>query len=145
MADVSQNILEAIRAVLIGDGTLTALVPAAKILMQDSSYPASYPAIRLALSGSGGDSVIASVEFGTVFLRIYYQGDGEVYTNLYPIRARVKILLSGETSWEDVTDSDVEVHEIYEYSCSPVIVENEADMQNVYSLNTQYAYTAINK
>ena len=144
MADVTQNTLEAIRAVLIGDATLIAIVPAAKIKMKDSPYPATYPAITLAISGSGGNSVIADVEFGRVDLRIYYQG-AQAATNLYPIRARVKTLISGATSWADVTDADVEVHELYEYSCSPVITENEANMKNVYSLNTLYAYTAINK
>lgn len=144
MADVSQNTLEAIRAVLIGDGALTAIVAATEIGMQDNPYPAAYPAITLAQSGSSGASVIAKVEFGTLYLRMYYQGDSP-YTNLLPIRARVRELLNVEDSWESVSDADVEVHEIYEYSGGKVMVENEADMQNVYSLNTQYAYTAVNK
>lgn len=141
MADLDYNLLIAVRAVLIGDGTLTALVNAANIKPQDSPYPAAYPAITLAFGSEVGDRVIPDSLFGRFYIRIYNQGE-KPYFNLYKMRDRVKTLLSARSSTSDITDANITAHRFYEEFCSTVISETETEDQEVYSLNSRYRFIA---
>lgn len=144
MANLDYNLLIAVRAVLIGDGTLTALVSATNIKPQDSPYPVSYPAITLSFGSEIGDNDIADSLFGRYHVRIYYQGS-KPYLNLYSIRDRVKLLLSARSSTSDVTDSNVTAHRFFEEFCSPVISEDETADKEVYSLDSRYRFIATDK
>ena len=136
MAGIEGNLIEAVRAVLIGDSTLVALVPAAKIRPKDSPYPAAYPAIALSTSGSRAGNYAGTWE-GLFYLRIYHQG-ASPYGSLDAILKRVRALLDSETSFSSISDSDVTVHSFDEVTYSEIIVETEAPVKETYSLNGHY-------
>lgn len=143
MAGVEGNLIEAVRAVLIGDGTLTALVPAANIKPKDSPYPAAYPAITLSPTGSrSGD--FTSTWQGLFWIRIYHQG-ASPYGSLDAILDRVRALLDSETSFSDISDSDITIHIFDEVTYSEVIVEDESPVKETFSKNGYYRVLLTDK
>lgn len=145
MANLDYNLLVAVRAVLIGDGTLTGLVPADQILPQESPYPAVYPAITLSLMGSRGRSDISNSLSGVFYIRMYYKG-AKPYFNLDQIHSRIKALLDQTPNAEsDVTDANVRAHRFYEDFCSTMIIEDEAIVPEVRSLSSNYIFLAADE
>jgi len=143
MASIERNLMEAVRAVLIADGTLTALVPATQIRPKDSPYPAVYPAISLSAPGSRAGGFAGTWD-GLFWVRIYHQG-ANPYGSLYAIQDAVRVLLDSETAFSDISDSDVGVDLFREVTASEVIVEDEAPVRETYSINMPYRVLAKDK
>ncbi len=145
MANLKYNLFAAVRAVLIGDATLVALVPVDQILPQESPYPAVYPAITLSLSGNRQGANVPGGMFGVFHVRMYYKGE-KPFLNLDQIHSRVKVLLDQTPIAEsDVSDANVRVHRFFESFCSTMIIEDEAIVPEVRSLNSNYTYLATDE
>lgn len=145
MANLDYNLLVAVRAVLIGDATLIALVPADQILPQEGVYPAEYPAITLSLMGNRGGANVPDSLVGVFHIRMYHQGSKPFY-NLDQIHSRVKVLLDQTPIAESgVSDANVRVHRFFESFCSTMIVEDEAIVPEVRSLNSNYSFLATDE
>jgi len=143
MAGIERNLIEAVRAVLIGDATLIALVPAAQIVPKSSPYPAVYPAITLSPTGSRDGGYVGTWR-GLFWIRIYHQG-ASAYGSLDAILGRVRALLDSDTSFASISDSDITVHRFNEVTYSEIIDEDESPIDETYSLNGYYRVIATDE
>lgn len=126
--------IEAVRNVLIGDAGLTALVPAAQIILTRGSLPVVYPAITLAESLlENGNPYNMEGDF---WIRMYTQ-DSKKDRALSAIHGIVFPLVGREGAVLDITDADVTFHNFDQVFSSEPIYEPEVDI-NTWSLNTRY-------
>ena len=126
--------IEAVRNVLIGDATLTALVPADQIIAARGTLPVTYPAITLAedLIEDGNSHNME----GLFYIRIYTQNPKKdralsaIHKIVFPLVGRVGSAL-------DITDADVTFHEFRQVFGTQAIHEPEVDV-DTWSLTTHY-------
>lgn len=128
------DVIEAVRNVLIADGTLTALVPAAQIVAARGTLPVVYPAITLAedLIEDGNDFNLE----GLFYIRIYTQ-DAKKDRALSAIHKAVFPLVGRNGAALNITDSDVTIHEFRQVFGTQPIHEPEVDI-DTWSLTTHY-------
>lgn len=128
------DVIEAVRNVLIGNGTLTALVPAGQIIAARGTLPVTYPAITLSedLIEDGNDFNME----GLFYIRIYTQ-DAKKDRALSAIHKAVFPLVGRNGAALNITDSDVTFHEFRQVFGTQPIHEPEVDI-DTWSLSTHY-------
>ncbi len=126
--------IEAVRNVLIGNGALTALVPAAQIIAARGTLPVTYPAITLSedLIEDGNDFNME----GLFYIRIYTQ-DAKKDRALSAIHKAVFPLVGRNGAALNITDSDVTFHEFRQVFGTQAVHEPEVDV-DTWSLTTHY-------
>lgn len=128
------NALEAVRNVLIGSSTLTALVPARQIIFARGTLPVTYPAI--ALSEDFIEDGNSHIQEGLFYIRIYTQ-DSKKDPALSAIQNIVLPLLGRLGGSLNITDADVTIHEFRQVFVTQPIKEPEIDI-DTWSLTTHY-------
>lgn len=128
------DVLEAVRNVLKGNGSLTALVPADQIIFAREALPVVYPAITLSedLIEDGNSHNLE----GLFYIRMYTQ-DGRKDHALSAIHNAVFPLVGREGAALNITDATVTVHEFRQVFASQSIHEPEVDI-DTWSLQTNY-------
>lgn len=139
MPGIKHNTLKAIRDALVGDGTLTELVPAAKIRTGSSPTPTEFPCITLDFDG--GRNGYPGTRGGTLFVTIY-SADDQPTVALYAIEDAVNDVLDGNSI--DISNADVAIHLMINTFESVVIPEKEI-REDVYSIALQYSYASATK
>lgn len=124
-------ILRAIRNKLIGDSTLTAMVPADDITTGYNAEAANYPCILLGISAGGASTQITGVAKTTLSIDVYSNGGKRQLWNIYNrIRA---IIHNNEVG---ITDAYRTFHAIHEVS----VDENRYDRTHrVWQLTAKYS------
>lgn len=128
------DVIEAVRNVLVGNGALTTLVPAAQIIAARGTLPVVYPAITLSedLIEDGNDFNLE----GLFYIRIYTQ-DAKKDRALSAIHKAVFPLVGRNGAALNITDSDVTFHEFRQVFGTQPIHEPEVDI-DTWSLTTHY-------
>jgi hypothetical protein len=139
MPGLRHNTIVAIRAALVADGTLTALVPATKIRTGYNPTPTDFPCIAIRIDG--GRDGYANHRAGTLFVTSY-TADDQPQSALSAIDAAIDSVL--DESSLDLSNNDVAFHLMLNFFESPVIPEAEI-REDVFSIALQYSYASSAK
>jgi hypothetical protein len=123
-------LLKAIRARLIGDTTLTAVVDADDITSSYNAEYANYPCVTLGIEAGGSSLGISGVTRATLIINVYSNANKQ---QLWTIYDRIKALLHNQE--RSITDASRIAHVIYESK----VDDNQYDLaRDVWHLTAQY-------
>ena len=126
--------IEAVRNVLIGSATLTALVPVGQIIAARGTLPVVYPAITL--SEDFIEDGNSHIQEGLFYIRIYTQ-DSKKDRALSAIHNIVFPLVGRLGAYANITNATVTFHEFRQVFGTQSIHEPEVD-KDTWSLTTHY-------
>ncbi len=139
MPGLRHNILKAVRAALVADSTLIALVPAAKIRTGYSPTLTEFPCVTI--RHDGGRNGYSNSRAGTLFVTSY-SADDQPESALAAIIDAIDDVLDENAI--DISNSDTHFAWVLNEYESPTIPEQEI-AEDVFSVALQYGYMAIAK